>query len=75
MKNTTSRDIPNTVAYRCPIILVLDTSHTMWGKGQLETANFLQIFCGELAKKSRLSNAIDIAAVSMGDNKISVFEK
>ena len=69
MKNTPLRNTPNTVAtYRCPIILVLDTSHTMWGKGQLETANFLQTFYGELAKKSRLSNAIDIAAVSMGDN-------
>ena len=58
----------NTATYRCPVILVLDTSHTMWGKGLDDTANFLQIFFGELSKKRELSRVIDIAAVSMGAN-------
>ena len=68
VKYNSTRSTTITANYRCPIILVLDTSHTMWGKGKVDIEHFLQFFFDELSKKRNLSCAIDIAAVSMGDN-------
>ena len=52
----------------CPVILVLDTSHSMWGKGLSDLKQSLQLFLSKLATESDYSEFIDIAAVSMGDN-------
>lgn len=53
----------------CPVILVLDTSHSMWGGGALadmkrSLIGFYQMLYAEGMEQSR----IEIAAVSMGDN-------
>ena len=51
----------------CPVMLVLDTSHSMWGKGLLDMKNSLIAFYNTLDEVSFSSSLIDIAAVSMGD--------
>ena len=68
MKYNSPRNTPSTAKYHCPIILILDTSHTMWGKGKVDIEWFMQGFFNELSKKLNLSCVIDIAAISMGNN-------
>ena len=68
MNYRTNGNPPHTATHRCPVILILDTSHAMWGKGQGDIECFQQFFFSELAKKRELSRMIDIAAVSMGEN-------
>lgn len=51
----------------CPVMLVLDTSHSMWGKGLSDMMASLDAFYDTL-RNEQFSNAqIDIAAVSLGD--------
>lgn len=52
----------------CPIILVLDTSHSMWGQGLVDMMQSLQVFYQTLQREEIPESVIDIAAVSMGDN-------
>ena len=52
----------------CPVILVLDTSHSMWGKGLADLKQSLQTFYRTLQNEEFLHSEIDIASVSMGDN-------
>ncbi len=51
----------------CPVVLVLDTSHSMWGKGLTDMKNSLIAFYNTLDTVSFNGSQIDIAAVSMGD--------
>ena len=51
----------------CPVMLVLDTSHSMWGKGLTDMKNSLIAFYNTLDAISFSGSQIDIAAVSMGD--------
>lgn len=52
----------------CPVMLVLDTSHSMWGKGLHDMMQSLQIFYATLQREEFQNAEIDIAAVGMGDN-------
>ena len=52
----------------CPVMLVLDTSHSMWGKGLQDMMQSLQTFYATLRREEFQNAEIDIAAVSMGDN-------
>ena len=52
----------------CPVILVLDTSHSMWGKGLADLKHSLQAFFEKIGQEANFPELIDIAAVSMGDN-------
>lgn len=52
----------------CPIILVLDTSHSMWGKGLSDMVSSLKVFYQTLHDEDIPQSIIDIAAVSMGSN-------
>lgn len=52
----------------CPVVLVLDTSHRMWGKGLSDMRQSLQTFYATLRHEEFMNAEIDIAAVSMGEN-------
>lgn len=52
----------------CAVILVVDTSHSMWGKGLRDLRQSFQTFYATLLNEGFLNAMIDIAAVSMGDN-------
>ena len=52
----------------CAVILVLDTSHSMWGAGLRDMMRSLDHFYKTIQAEQFLNARIDIAAVSMGDN-------
>ena len=52
----------------CLIMLVLDTSHSMWGKGLHDLKHALQAFYKTIEINGIINTVVDIAAVSMGDN-------
>lgn len=52
----------------CPVILVLDTSHSMWGKGLADMKESVQAFFKTIDSQGFALAQIDTAAVSMGDN-------
>ncbi len=52
----------------CPVMLVLDTSHSMWGQGLSDMMGALHSFYQTLKEEQFMNSKIDIAAVSMGDN-------
>ena len=52
----------------CLIMLVLDTSHSMWGKGLHDLKHSLRAFFKSIGLNGFLGSVVDIAAVSMGDN-------
>lgn len=52
----------------CPVMMVLDTSHSMWGKGMLDLKHSLDAFFRSIRHAQIPESMIDIAAVSMGDN-------
>lgn len=52
----------------CPVVLVLDTSHSMWGQGLTDLKNALHTFFASLSTGNFGGAQIDIAAVSMGSN-------
>ena len=54
---------------RCAVMLVLDTSHSMYrGTALKDLAQSVRSFCGVLSREAFAGSAVDIAAVSMGDN-------
>ena len=65
--STNNYAIANKIPH-CPVILVLDTSHSMWGKGLTDLKHSLQAFFDKIGQENNFSEFIDIAAVSMGDN-------
>jgi len=60
-------DLANTMPH-CPVVLVLDTSHSMWGQGLTDMMASLKAFYKTIADIQFLNAQVDIAAVSMGDN-------
>ena len=60
-------DLANAMPH-CPVILVLDTSHSMWGQGLTDMMVSLKAFYKTIADIQFLNAEVDIAAVSMGDN-------
>lgn len=60
-------DLTNAMPH-CPVILVLDTSHSMWGQGLADMMSSLKAFYKTIADVQFLNAQVDIAAVSMGDN-------
>ena len=60
-------DLTNTMPH-CPVILVLDTSHSMWGQGLTDMMTSLKAFYKTITDVQFLNAQVDIAAVSMGDN-------
>ncbi len=61
---------PKTVSIipHCLIILILDTSHSMWGKGLRDLKHALQAFYKTIEMNGIIETVVDIAAISMGDN-------
>lgn len=60
-------DLANAIPH-CPVVLVLDTSHSMWGQGLTDMMASLKAFYKTIADIQFLNAQVDIAAVSMGDN-------
>ena len=60
-------DLTNTMPH-CPVVLVLDTSHSMWGQGLADMMASLKAFYKTIADVEFMNAQVDIAAVSMGDN-------
>ena len=52
----------------CPVMLVLDTSHSMWGRGMQDQQDALRAFHKTLRALEFTDSRIDIAAVGMGEN-------
>lgn len=54
---------------RCAVMLVLDTSHSMYrGTALADLTRSVRAFCGVLGRQSFAGSTVEIAAVSMGDN-------
>ena len=51
----------------CAVMLVLDTSHSMWGAGLADMMSSLAAFYDTLRSEQFANAQIDIAAVSLGD--------
>ena len=51
----------------CAVMLVLDTSHSMWGAGLADMMDSLEMFFETLRREQFANAQIDIAAVSLGD--------
>ena len=60
-------DLANAMPH-CPVVLVLDTSHSMWGQGLADMMASLGAFYKTIADSQFLNAQVDVAAVSMGDN-------
>lgn len=60
-------DLTNAIPH-CPVVLVLDTSHSMWGQGLTDMMTSIHAFCTTIANVQFQNAQVDIAAVSMGDN-------
>ena len=60
-------DLTNAIPH-CPVVLVLDTSHSMWGQGLSDMMTSLHAFCKTIANVQFQNAQVDLAAVSMGDN-------
>ena len=52
----------------CPVVLVLDTSHSMWGKALHDLKQSIYAFYATMQQEEFRNSAVDIASVSMGDN-------
>ena len=59
---------PGFLIPHCPVMLVLDTSHSMWGQGLADLQSSLAAFFRTISQENFPNAEIDIAAVSMGDN-------
>ena len=60
-------DLTNVMPH-CPVMLVLDTSHSMWGRGMQDLARAVGDFFRTIESAELPDSMIDIAGVSMGDN-------
>ena len=65
--NENQFDLTNAIPH-CLVVLVLDTSHSMWGQGLTDMMTSVHAFCETIAKVQFQNAQVDIAAVSMGDN-------
>ena len=52
----------------CPVVLVLDTSHSMWGQGLVDLKNSLKAFYHSLNQEIFQEAEIDIETIRMGEN-------
>ena len=52
----------------CPVVLVLDTSHSMWGQGLVDLKNSLKEFYHSINKETFLEAQVDIETIRMGEN-------
>ena len=52
----------------CPVMIVLDTSHSMWGRGMQDQQDALKAFHKTLGALEFSDSRIEIAAVGMGEN-------
>ena len=52
----------------CPVMLILDTSHSMWGRGMLDQQDALRAFHKTLSALEFQDSKIEIAAIGMGDD-------
>lgn len=52
----------------CPVMIVLDTSHSMWGRGMQDQQDALRAFQRTLGALEFSDSRIEIAAVGMGEN-------
>ena len=52
----------------CPVVIVLDTSHSMWGRGMQDQQDALKAFHKTLGALGFDDSRIEIAAVGMGDD-------
>ena len=52
----------------CPVMIVLDTSHSMWGRGMQDQQDALKAFHKTLGALEFADSRIEIAAVGMGEN-------
>ena len=52
----------------CPVMIVLDTSHSMWGRGMQDQQDALRAFHKTLGALEFSDSRIEIAAVGMGEN-------
>lgn len=66
--NTTQDNVPALPIPHCPIMLVLDTSHSMWGRGMQDQQDALRAFHKTLGTLKFVESRIEIAAVGMGEN-------
>ena len=54
---------------RCAVMLVLDTSHSMYrGTALADLTRSVRAFCGVLGREAFAGASVEVAAVSMGDN-------
>lgn len=54
---------------RCAVMLVLDTSHSMYrGTALADLTRSVRAFCGVLGRETFAGASVEVAAVSMGDN-------
>ena len=66
--NAAGNYLPGFLLPHCPVMLVLDTSHSMWGRGLADLQGSLAAFFRTVTQENFPNAEIDIAAVSMGDN-------
>ena len=52
----------------CPVVLVLDTSHSMWGQGLIDLRNSLKAFYHSVSNELFQEAQIDIETIRMGEN-------
>ena len=52
----------------CPVVLVLDTSHSMWGQGLIDLKNSLEAFYRSVGNELFQEAQIDIETIRMGEN-------
>ena len=52
----------------CPVVLVLDTSHSMWGQGLIDLRNSLEAFYRSVGNELFQEAQIDIETIRMGEN-------
>lgn len=56
------------VVPHCPVVLVLDTSHSMWGQGLVDLKNSLTAFYRTVGQEVFQEAQIDIETIRMGEN-------
>lgn len=52
----------------CPVVLVLDTSHSMWGQGLIDLKEALKSFCASVNDTAFPEAQIDLETIRMGEN-------
>ena len=65
--NYESYDIVNVIPH-CPVVMVLDTSHSMWGQGLTDLKHSLNEFDRIMCQETFPDALIDIETIRMGEN-------